>query len=187
MRYHHHRSHRRSRLGLVFVAMTAQVVRDSESRSDVIVIGVAALPRPATDRANTLRLSGAMGEILSAGKRVRSMRTVRNCIGAAVVILSSTVLSGMCRAQDATPNPYPRGFVIAESRFGNGTVRGDVRATAVGWEVQLPGGRWVYCRRSCSETLRVETVDFFQSNMAGAGQLTNECGIFGCLDLKYPH
>ena len=44
----------------------------------------------------------------------------------------------------------------------------------------------VYCRRSCAETLRVETVDFFETNAAGSGQLTNECGVFGCLDLKYP-
>ncbi len=115
------------------------------------------------------------------------MRTLRSSIGAAIGILGSTVYSLPCRAQDATHEPYPRGFVIAESRFGNGTVRGDVRPTAVGWEVQLPGGRWVFCRRSCSETLRVETIDFFQSNAAGSGQLTNECGIFGCLDLKYPH
>jgi hypothetical protein len=43
----------------------------------------------------------------------------------------------------------------------------------------------VYCRRSCAETLRVETIDFFNANSAGSGQLSNECGIFGCLDLKY--
>jgi hypothetical protein len=49
------------------------------------------------------------------------------------------------------------------------------------WKVQLPGGRWVYCRRSCAETLRVETVDFFETNAAGSGQLTNECGVFGAL------
>jgi hypothetical protein len=77
--------------------------------------------------------------------------------------------------------------VIAKSRFGNGEVRGLIRRTNQGWQVQLPGGRWVDCRRSCSETLRVETVDFWQANGAGSGQLTNECGIFGCLELKYPH
>jgi hypothetical protein len=79
-----------------------------------------------------------------------------------------------------------RGYVIAKSRYGNGMARGHVRPTNLGWQVQLPGGRWVDCRRSCSETLRVDTVDFWDSNSAGVGQLTNECGIFGCLELKYP-
>lgn len=84
------------------------------------------------------------------------------------------------------PASYPGGHVVAESRFGNGTVSGPVRQTSMGWQVRLPGGTWVYCRRSCSETLRVETVDFWQANGAGSGQITNECGIFGCLQLRYP-
>ncbi len=82
---------------------------------------------------------------------------------------------------------YPDGYVIAKSRFGNGAIKARVRRSALGWTVQLPGGQWAFCRRSCSETLRVETIDFFQSNAAGSGQITNECGIFGCLDLKYAH
>lgn len=75
--------------------------------------------------------------------------------------------------------------VSAVSQYGNGTITAPIRKNDLGWQVQLPGGRWVFCRRSCSETLRVETIDFFESNEAGNGQLTNECGIFGCLDLKY--
>ena len=58
--------------------------------------------------------------------------------------------------------------VVAESRFGNGTVVGTVRQTSVGPQVQTPGGNWLYCARSCSETLRVNTVDFWQ-NEQGAG------------------
>ncbi|MFA5952100.1 MAG: hypothetical protein WC807_17650 [Hyphomicrobium sp.] len=89
-------------------------------------------------------------------------------------------------AQDRGPSEdYSSGIVTAESRYGNGSIRAAVRGNTLGWEVQLPGGRWIFCRRSCSETLRVETVDFFESNAAGSGQLTNECGVFGCLDLKY--
>lgn len=76
-------------------------------------------------------------------------------------------------------------YVIAESRFGNGTVTGAVRNTDLGPQVQLPGGTWQYCRRSCSETLRVETVDLNENHaeVLGRGGLHNECGIFGCLDL----
>lgn len=66
----------------------------------------------------------------------------------------------------------PAGYrmVMAESRFGNGTVRGAVRATSLGNQVQLPGGSWVYCRRSCSETLRAETVDFWEAQEGPAGK-----------------
>lgn len=77
------------------------------------------------------------------------------------------------------------GHVVAESRFGNGSVAGPVREARNGLEVRLPGGTWVGCRASCSETLRVETVDKWenQGSMVGAGTAANECGIFGCLDL----
>ena len=77
------------------------------------------------------------------------------------------------------------GYVVANSRFGNGSVRGRVREGRNGLQVQLPGGTWEYCRASCSETLRVETVDKFENHgvMQGYGTATQECGIFGCLDL----
>lgn len=109
-------------------------------------------------------------------------------------LIPAVIAAGLCAAAAADasatfrrpPTSYPRGFVVAESRFGNGTVSGPVRQTSVGWQVRLPGGTWVHCRRSCSETLRVETVDFWQANGAGSGQITNECGIFGCLELRYP-
>ncbi len=78
-----------------------------------------------------------------------------------------------------------RDVAVAVSRFGNGTVSGPVRAVRNGYEVRLPGGTWVACRHSCSETLRVETVDLFENtgSMAGYGTAQNECGIFGCLEL----
>ena len=57
----------------------------------------------------------------------------------------------------------PQGYVVAESQYGNARVTGAVRPTSLGPQVQLPGGSWVYCRTSCSDTLRVETVDFWNS------------------------
>lgn len=83
----------------------------------------------------------------------------------------------------------PEGNVaVAVSRFGNGTASGPVRTTNTGYEVRLPGGTWTACRRSCSETLRVQTVDLFETNgsLSGYGTAQNECGIFGCLDFRYP-
>ena len=56
------------------------------------------------------------------------------------------------------------GYVHAESRYGTATVSGPVRQNKYGrLEVRLPGGTWLECGRSCRETLRRETVDFWQS------------------------
>lgn len=80
--------------------------------------------------------------------------------------------------------PPPGDFVVAVSRYGNGSVSGPVRTTRTGYEVRLPRGTWVACRRSCAETLRVETVDIFENegSLTGYGTAMNECGIFGCLE-----
>jgi hypothetical protein len=88
--------------------------------------------------------------------------------------------------RDRGYNGNGEGYVIANSRFGNGSVRGAVREGRNGLQVQLPGGTWEYCRASCSETLRVETVDIFanQGEMKGYGTASQECGIFGCLDVS---
>ena len=82
-------------------------------------------------------------------------------------------------------SPPPEGYVVAESRHGHGSVSGAVRSTRLGPQVQMPSGRWAYCRRSCSETLRVHTVDITESHgyHFGAGTLQAECGVFGCLDI----
>lgn len=62
------------------------------------------------------------------------------------------------------------GYVVAESLFGNGTVRGEVRQTSLGPQVRLPGGSWVYCRMTCSETLRVESLDFWEARQSPGGK-----------------
>jgi hypothetical protein len=56
------------------------------------------------------------------------------------------------------------GYVHAESRYGHGSVAGPVRVGPRGrYEVRLPGGTWIECARSCGDTLRRETVDFWES------------------------
>lgn len=69
--------------------------------------------------------------------------------------------------------------VVAESRYGHGTVSGPVRpGPRGGHEVRMPGGTWIDCGRSCAETLRRETVDFWESRggrndpIDGPGYLT---------------
>jgi hypothetical protein len=57
------------------------------------------------------------------------------------------------------------GWVTAESRYSGQTVRGPVRRGPRGLlEVRLPGGTWMECGRSCADTLRRETVDFWRAN-----------------------
>ena len=75
------------------------------------------------------------------------------------------------------------GTVTAVSMYGYGSIRAPYRNTPVGYQVRLPHGTWVYCRTSCSETLRVQTVDMFarENQMGGYGTLQQECGILGCL------
>lgn len=75
------------------------------------------------------------------------------------------------------------GYVVAESRFGHGTISGPVRSVRTGYEVRMPGGTWIACRRSCSETLRVETVDFWENR--GPNAIDSECGLFGCLTREW--
>ena len=83
------------------------------------------------------------------------------------------------------PERSVNGAVVAESRFGHGTVSGPVRLSPTGYEVRLPGGTWIACRRSCSETLRVESIDFWENRGAGGGAIDNECGVFGCLSRSF--
>jgi hypothetical protein len=55
------------------------------------------------------------------------------------------------------------GYVTAESFYGVQTQKGPVRIGPKGrLEVGLPGGTWIECRMSCRNTLRQETVDFWQ-------------------------
>lgn len=96
------------------------------------------------------------------------------------IFTAAAVLAGGTTAALAG-KAYYDGYVVARSDFGNGTVSGPVRLTSKGPQVQLPGGTWVYCRQSCSETLRVETVDFWQSAKGGKrlGDATSDVSIFG--------
>jgi hypothetical protein len=97
--------------------------------------------------------------------------------------LAALAVAASAAAVLAGPRDRPTGdFVVAESRFGKGSVWGPVRAGRYGPEVRLPGGTWIACRRSCSETLRVETVDFWENQ--GSNRIDNPAGIFGDLTIR---
>ncbi|MCC7251332.1 hypothetical protein [Hyphomicrobium sp.] len=119
-----------------------------------------------------------------------SRRTLLSAVALAVAVTGSAsfLVSPSAEAGGFLRRPVEGDYAVAVSRFGNGTVRGPVRETRTGYEVRKPNGIWIACRRSCSETLRVETVDFYETppGMTGFGTALNECGIFGCLELTWP-
>ena len=70
-------------------------------------------------------------------------------------------------AADRGPGPGPGvvGYVTADSRYSGASISGPVRRGPQGrLEVRLPGGTWLECGRSCSDTLRRETVDFWRNH-----------------------
>lgn len=111
--------------------------------------------------------------------------TLRSATAVALLAIIPALLSVTAEAR---PRRYDNEAVTVDSRYGNGSVTGAVRRARRGWEVQLPGGSWVGCRRSCEETLRVQSVDLFETDgrLTGYGTFLNQCGIFGCLELRYP-
>ena len=129
----------------------------------------------------------ATGEDMTKMLRARPTARMANTAAVAAVVLGSLPLtvSQSLAFGYINDGSLERGYAIAESRYGNGTIRGRVRPTNLGPQVQTPGGNWVYCRRSCSETLRVETVDFWEAQQDYGGGLAAECGLFGCLDLGF--
>ena len=82
----------------------------------------------------------------------------------AIALLAVTCTSAQAQRYHHRGQGYGDGYVVAESRYGKGIVEGAVRHGRVGPQVQLPGGNWLDCERSCSETLRRATVDFWESN-----------------------
>ena len=95
-------------------------------------------------------------------------------LGLAVIVCVSSAAT----SEAGKRSTYGQGdYVVAESRFGNGTVVGAVRQTRLGPQVRTPGGNWIYCRRSCSETLRVTTVDFWENEGSFPNSIDQEDGL----------
>jgi hypothetical protein len=111
-------------------------------------------------------------------------------VAAAVLITTAVPTPADATGRRLRTNYEPGEAIVAHSHYGNGSVRGVVRPGRFGWQVRLPHGTWVDCRRSCEETLRVQTVDIFGDgnnilSSGGYGTLARECGIFGCLHWEW--
>lgn len=98
------------------------------------------------------------------------MRDFRPTI--ALLAVAATLATATADAQGYRHRgPSERGdYVVAESRFGRGTVSGPVRPGPTGWQVRLPDGTWIDCVRSCSDTLRRQTVDFWDNATGAQGK-----------------
>jgi hypothetical protein len=55
------------------------------------------------------------------------------------------------------------GSVTVCSRYGNGCYAAPLRQGRFGLEMRLKGGTWIDCKGSCKDTLREETVDFWDT------------------------
>jgi hypothetical protein len=107
----------------------------------------------------------------------RTLERVRVMGWAIAIALAGATAASATDPRSRGPAPS---YVVAKSAFGNKTVTGAVRNTPMGYQVQLPGGTWIYCRMSCTETLRVETVDFWEAHERGSAERT-----FGLLDYLF--
>ena len=79
------------------------------------------------------------------------------------------VLASTTTVTEAQNRRAPRGpdyaVVVAESFHGHGSISAPVRSGPKGrLEVRLPGGTWYECAFSCSDTLRRQTVDFWENH-----------------------
>ena len=79
--------------------------------------------------------------------------------------LTAVVLAGAAALPAAAADRGAVGYVTADSRYSGASVSGPVRKGPQGrLEVRLPGGTWLECGRSCADTLRRETVDFWRNH-----------------------
>jgi hypothetical protein len=84
------------------------------------------------------------------------------------ILVTLVMLAGLTETAAAQSSRNYQ-VVTACSAFGKGCVSGPTRPARFGAEVRLPGGTWIGCARSCGETLRNETVDFWAKRDAERG------------------
>lgn len=78
-------------------------------------------------------------------------------------LLALAVATGAGAAAMAAPRGEGPTHVTAQSRYGNGSLTAPVRPYPLGWQVRLPGGAWIDCARDCADTLRRESLDFWET------------------------
>ncbi len=90
---------------------------------------------------------------------------LRSC--ATALALAATALVAIPSADAARRDDGSS--VTGCSRYGRGCVSGPTRRGRYEQEVRLPGGTWYGCRGDCRDTLRSETVDFWDEHQRREG------------------
>lgn len=95
---------------------------------------------------------------------------LKSMLGAA---LTTAVMLSMVGNADAQSRAKSRGegqgVVRACSIYGNGCTSAPIRRASYDYEFRLPGGTWISCKQSCQDTLRRETVDFWETQRENGG------------------
>jgi hypothetical protein len=90
---------------------------------------------------------------------------MRFWLAAAIAAVAIGTLATTAEAQQVRRGKDGYVYVTAESRYSGASITAPVRVGARNrLEVRLPGGTWMHCEQSCSDTLRRETVDFWQNH-----------------------
>jgi hypothetical protein len=83
------------------------------------------------------------------------------------IALSLTLFAGACAVvlpAAAEARPSTDGVIKVCSRYGKGCVTAPTRPGQFNdRQVRLPGGTWIACKLDCRETLREESIDFFET------------------------
>lgn len=97
----------------------------------------------------------------------------RAVLSAALVAAVAVTMVGAAEAQSRKKNRGGDGVVTVCSIYGNGCATAPVRRASNDHEFRLPGGTWISCRQSCKDTLRRETVDFWETQRENGGSEIN--------------
>ena len=80
------------------------------------------------------------------------------------LLLAAAAMLGHAGPGDARPGRDQGGTVKVCSLYGKGCLAAPTRPGRFNdREVRLPGGTWIACKLDCKQTLREESVDFFET------------------------
>jgi len=100
----------------------------------------------------------------SAGRRATHMMEARlrilDLLAALVALPAAAALITL--TAEARPQRQP-GTVSVCSLYGKGCITAPVRPGQYDYEVRLPGRVWISCARDCKQTLREQSIDFFET------------------------
>lgn len=86
----------------------------------------------------------------------------------AIAALTATVAStaSVSEARSRFAHEKTLGSVTACSTYGNhGCVTAKIRQTQLGLQYRSKGGSWIWCEHDCRDTIRRDTVDFWNDQL----------------------